>query len=101
VTAGQQVDHINQDPLDNRRANLRICTKAQNRLNIAQPEGQNPHRGVTILKSGMFRSRIGVDWKSIDLGVYEKLEDAVAARVRAEKEYFGEFAPQRINLRSA
>ena len=29
------------------------------------------------------------------LGYYKELEDAIVARLRAEKEYFGEFAPQR------
>jgi hypothetical protein len=36
-------DHINQDPLDNRRANLRILTRSQNMLNT-------PGRGVAWIK---------------------------------------------------
>jgi len=43
----EQGDHINGDRLDNRRANLRIVTIAENRQNQAARGGTSPHRGVS------------------------------------------------------
>lgn len=48
---GLQVDHINGNKLDNRRANLRICNHAQNHQNTpAHPRSTSRHRGVSWCK---------------------------------------------------
>lgn len=41
-----EVDHINGDKLDNRRANLRIVSRAENRQNTPSLGGTSEHRGV-------------------------------------------------------
>lgn len=43
---GLEVDHINGDRLDNRRANLRVATAAQNQQNVPSYEGTSSYRGV-------------------------------------------------------
>jgi hypothetical protein len=40
-------------------------------------------------------SRINAYRKHINLGEFKDKEDAIKARLKAEKEYFGEFAPQK------
>ena len=51
--------------------------------------------GVMRRKNNKYRSRIRVNGKLIDLGTYSNIEDAIVARLRGEKEYFGDFAPQK------
>lgn len=43
---GLQVDHVNGDRLDNRRANLRLVTQAQNSQNHGARGGASLFRGV-------------------------------------------------------
>ena len=38
---------------------------------------------------------ITINKKKINLGYYISKEDAIKARLKGEKEYFGEFAPQK------
>jgi hypothetical protein len=44
---GLQVDHINGNPLDNRRANLRVVTVRENQWNQRRRRGQVPYKGVS------------------------------------------------------
>lgn len=90
---GLLVDHINRDPLDNRRSNLRLATKAQNAMNAGMWRHNNSgHKGVCRWKNGKWRAYIMVNQKSIWLGVHQNIEDAIRARKDGEMKYFGEFA---------
>mgnify|MGYP004659916149 CR=1 FL=1 len=91
----RNIDHINNNRLDNRKSNLRICTPKQNSSNQSKPKNSKcPFMGVSI-EHDSYVARIGYNHKKIYLGSYNDLEDAIVARLKAEKEYFGEFAPQR------
>jgi hypothetical protein len=90
------VDHINRNAVDNRRCNLRLATHAENirnqrpRPNRALPKGiQRDTRG----SAERFHARICVNYRQILLGSFKTLEEAIEARLRAEREFFGEFAP--------
>jgi hypothetical protein len=49
--AGMEVDHINGDGLDNRRANLRIVTHTENVENNRRAPGESGYRGVRVTKT--------------------------------------------------
>lgn len=89
------IDHINNNPLDNRRKNLRKCTQRENTKNTSKPKNSTcEFMGVSI-EHGSYVARIGHDKKKIHLGSFKTLEDAIVARLNAEKLYCGEFAPQK------
>jgi hypothetical protein len=85
------VDHINHNPLDNRKANLRICTHRQNCCNR---DTNGKIFGVKKHKKCGWEAYIGNNGKKIHLGVYSSEAEAIVARKEAEKVYFGDFAPE-------
>jgi len=91
------IDHINKNRTDNRKCNLRGCTKSQNGANSNVPKNNiSGFIGVSFVKkTNKWCARITVDYKDMHLGTFNNKEDAIRARLKAEKEYFGEFAPQR------
>ncbi len=93
---GKMIDHENRIKYDCRKNNLRFATNQENMMNKGL--GSNNTSGV-----------IGVSWskerekweayirknKRKFLGYFYDFTEAVIARLTAEKELFGEFAPQR------
>jgi hypothetical protein len=90
------VDHINGNRLDNRKENLRLCTMKENRFNNKNySTNKSGYPGVSWhKKAGKWRARIQVQEKQIHLGLFDSLEEAIAARQQAEIDYFGEYRRQ-------
>jgi hypothetical protein len=88
---GMTVDHINGDTLDNRRANLRLATNAENSRN-RRPIGEIPFSGVTRMRSGRFKALVWPGGKGIYLGAYDMPEQAAGAYNAAAAFIYGEFA---------
>jgi len=91
---GLYVDHMNHDPFDNRRSNLRIVTHAENMRNLkVNSKNTSGVTGVYLNKrTGNWYSQIVVNRKTHCLGTYASFDDAVAARKAAEERYFGEYS---------
>lgn len=77
---GQVVDHINRDPLDNRRANLRFVTLSQNRHNSNFTTSKSGHKGIYYLpKKKAYVARIKIKRKEYHIGQFKKKRDAIKA----------------------
>lgn len=98
---GEIVDHVNGNTLDNRRENLRKCSKSQNAQNSKRHrDGVSGFKGVSFhRRSKTWRARIRNDGREVCLGYFHSPVDAARAYDRAAFEMFGEFA--KVNLGSA
>lgn len=94
------VDHINCDKLDNRRANLRICTAAQNQGNRRHTRGRR-FKGV-MFRAGKnygakrYVAEIYSGGRSTYLGIFHTEIEAALAYDAAARITYGEFA--RLNF---
>ena len=85
-------DHINHDTLDNRKSNLRICTKKENAKNrSSSKESASKYLGVHICEGG-FVARVGGGNQRKYLGYFKCEIEAAKAYDIAAKEMHGEFA---------
>lgn len=90
---GEETDHINGDTLDNRRANLRLATHAQNGRNRTKKNKNNTsgYMGVDWHKT-KWRAHIQVNGKDIHLGYFHDLVEAARVYDEAALKYHGRFA---------
>lgn len=95
--AGMCVDHIEGFTLDNRRANLRTCTVAENARNRKGNSGRTLFKGVTYQKhANKYKASIGCEGAPRHIGYYDDPVEAAKAYDRKALELFGEFA--RLNF---
>lgn len=90
---GYEVDHIDLNPLNNSKRNLRICTHQQNQYN--QPLQINNTSGFCGVRyyspRKKYIARIKLNQKDIHLGYYETIIEAAQARNVATELLFGEY----------
>lgn len=94
------VDHIDGNPLNNKKSNLRGCTIAENNRNVKTSRTNTTgYKGVgwhTEKYKGIvytrIRARISVNGKLIHLGLFPTLKAAALAYNEAALKYHGEFA---------
>lgn len=91
--ADKYVDHINHDPSDNRRRNLRICDPIQNSWShVKSKNNTSGHAGVYFIKrTKRWEAALTCDGIR-HRKAFEKKEDAINQRQEWEQKYFGEFA---------
>ena len=91
---GMFCDHINHDGLDNRRENVRICTRTENQQN------RRPQSGFVSKFKGVYRHSVHKRWvaqikiasKAYYCGLYKNEEDAALVYNIYAVTLFGKFA---------
>lgn len=93
---GQVVDHINNrgSKTDNRKKNLRLCTRSQNLCNRGKTSrNSSGYKGVTWSKGACkWMAQIAVGGTNKYLGLFENKEVAALAYNRAAELLHGQFA---------
>lgn len=98
LIVGKFYDHIDRNPFNNRKNNLRKSSFCENARNRSIPN--NNKSGIIGVYWSKYRNawmaQIGFKGKSYSLGMFINKEEAICARLKAEFKYFGkEFSPQR------
>jgi len=93
-----EVDHINHNRVDNRRCNLRLCTKSENQKNIT-PRGRSKYLGVSYdsyitdgIRYTYIVTQIRVNKKLIKKRGFKTEEEAARVYDELAKIHHGEFA---------
>lgn len=95
---GVEVDHLDGDGLNNRRSNLRVCTKSENLRNRAGAS-KNSKTGVLNVapyKSDRYAVRLKVGNRSLWFGCFSDLREAAVAAYEARLRCYGPEAVARI-----
>lgn len=93
-----EVDHKNGNRRDNRKCNLRECTRKQNLANrCVKRTSKTGYKGVSYKpkwsKSKPYWARIKIDGKYKSLGTFKTPQEAHAAYLEVARSHYGEFVP--------
>jgi hypothetical protein len=93
---GFDIDHINENKADNRIANLRMATRAQNNHNRAKPQKNNTtgRAGIRLnrgARGDRWSAWITIDGRMRTLGTYATKDEAIAARIQGEIAHHKQF----------
>jgi hypothetical protein len=95
VDPPDQIDHINNDPSDNRISNLRVSDQSQNLANKRRKSTAKYPKGVSAIsqkRGTWYAVHAGYRGKAIFVGHFPTVEEASAAYIAKAREIHGEFA---------
>jgi hypothetical protein len=89
----QEIDHRDNNGLNNQTFNIRLCTKSENQCNTRKHNGMSIYKGVSWhKKTKKWRVCIKLNGKGQHIGYFNSELDAAKAYDIVAKKLFGEFA---------
>lgn len=89
---GKTIDHIDRNPFNNQKENLRICTYQENSFNrCCSKSSKSKYKGVGKQRNN-YRATIYKNGRRMYLGTFSSAKEAAIAYDQKAKELFGEFA---------
>lgn len=97
IGKGEMGDHINRNKLDNRRANLRVCSVTGNNRNRGiQKNNKSGYKGVVYVKNPRslkkWKAILRTNGRSLSLGYFNSKVSAAKCYDENAIKMFGEFA---------
>lgn len=92
VPEGKFIDHIDHDTMNNLESNIRICESKENARNRSY-KSSRPYPGVyqQYGPNSRWTCSITINYKTIHLGTFDTVEEAIKVRKEAEKKHFGDY----------
>lgn len=96
IPKGMEIDHINNDPSDNRVENLRLANRLEQVRNMKKQKGRK-FKGVAIFKrTGKWRAYVSENNKVVHLGYFDTELEGALAYDRYVLKNWGQFAHTNI-----
>ena len=94
LPSGFQVDHIDRNPLNNQKFNLRGCSIAENNRNHGlSVRNTSGFKGVSFDKErGTYKAQVGLRSGTKVIGRFKTAEEAARAYDEASKKYHSDFS---------